>query len=40
VLSKDYMKVPVDQLGGIGSMLAMVSGKIVYAVGEYTAISQ
>ena len=31
VLSKDYMTVPVDQIGGIESLLTMVGGKIVYA---------
>lgn len=31
VLSKDYMTVPVDQVGGIESLLTMVGGKIVYA---------
>ena len=35
VLSKDYMTVPVDQIGSIESLLTMVDGKIVYAAGEY-----
>jgi len=35
VLSKDYMTVPVDQVGGIESLLTMVGGKIVYAAGPY-----
>jgi len=35
VLSNDYMTVPVDQIGGIESMLTMVNGKIVYAAGPY-----
>jgi predicted amidohydrolase YtcJ len=35
VLSKDYMTVPVDQIGGIESLLTMVGGKIVYAAGPY-----
>jgi predicted amidohydrolase YtcJ len=30
VLSKDYMTVPVDQIGSIESVLTMVGGKIVY----------
>jgi predicted amidohydrolase YtcJ len=30
VLSKDYMTVPVDQVGTIESLLTMVGGKIVY----------
>jgi predicted amidohydrolase YtcJ len=35
VLSKDYMTVPVDQVGGIESLLTMVGGKIVYADAPY-----
>jgi predicted amidohydrolase YtcJ len=35
VLSKDYMTVPVDQIGGIESLLTMVGGKIVYAAAPY-----
>jgi predicted amidohydrolase YtcJ len=35
VLSKDYMTVPVDQIGGIESLLTMVGGKTVYAAGPY-----
>jgi predicted amidohydrolase YtcJ len=37
VLSKDYMTVPVDQIGGIESLLTMVGGKVVYASGPYAA---
>jgi predicted amidohydrolase YtcJ len=37
VLSKDYMTVPVDQIGGIESVLTMVGGKVVYAAGPYKA---
>jgi predicted amidohydrolase YtcJ len=33
VLSKDYLTAPVDQVGGIESLLTMVGGKIVYAAG-------
>lgn len=33
VLTKDYMTVPVDQVGSLESMLTMVGGKIVYASG-------
>jgi len=33
VLSKDYMTVPVDQVGGIESLLTIVGGKAVYATG-------
>ncbi len=35
VLSKDYMTVPVDQIGGLESLLTMVGGKIVYAAAPY-----
>ena len=38
VLSKDYMTVPVDQIGGIESVLTMVGGRIVYAGGPYKAL--
>jgi predicted amidohydrolase YtcJ len=36
VLTKDYTTVPVDQVGGIESLLTMVGGKIVYAAGPFT----
>ncbi len=35
VLSKDYMTVPVDQVGGLESLLTMVGGQIVYASGAF-----
>ena len=35
VLSKDYMTVPVDQIGTIESLLTMVGGKTVYAAGPW-----
>jgi predicted amidohydrolase YtcJ len=35
VLSKDYLTVPVDQIGGIESLLTMVGGKIVYSASPY-----
>jgi len=35
VLSKDYMTAPVEQIGGIESLLTMVGGKIVYAAGPF-----
>ncbi|HEV2522066.1 MAG TPA: amidohydrolase [Candidatus Acidoferrales bacterium] len=40
VLSKDYMTVPPDQIGGIESLLTMVGGKIVYAAGPYARLEQ
>ena len=38
VLSKDYMTVPVDQIGSIESMLTMVGGNVVYAGGPFAAL--
>jgi predicted amidohydrolase YtcJ len=38
VLSKDYMTVPVDQVGGIESLLTMVDGRIVYAAGHFAGL--
>jgi predicted amidohydrolase YtcJ len=36
VLTKDYMTVPVEQVGGIESLLTMVEGKIVYGAGPFS----
>jgi predicted amidohydrolase YtcJ len=36
VLSKDYMTIPIDQIGTIESVLTMVGGKIVYAAPPYS----
>ncbi|HXP81542.1 MAG TPA: amidohydrolase [Verrucomicrobiae bacterium] len=38
VLSKDFMTVPLDQIGSIESLLTMVGGKIVYAAGAYAQL--
>lgn len=38
VLTKDYMSVPAEQIGGIESLLTMVGGKIVYAAGPYARL--
>lgn len=38
VLSKDYLTVPVDQIGTIESLLTMVGGKVVYAAGGYSRL--
>ena len=35
VLSRDYLTVPVDQIGGIESLLTMVGGQVVYAAGPF-----
>ena len=40
VLTKDYMTVPLSEIGGIESLLTMVGGKIVYAAGPYTRLEQ
>ena len=40
VLSKDYMTVPVDQIGGIESLLTFVGGKIVYASAPFAAAGE
>ena len=40
VLSKDYMTAPVEQIGGIESVLTMVGGKIVYAAGPYAKFEE
>jgi predicted amidohydrolase YtcJ len=34
VLSKDYLTVPVEEIGSIESLLTMVGGRIVHAAGE------
>jgi predicted amidohydrolase YtcJ len=33
LLSKDYLSVPVAEIGGIQSLLTMVGGRVVYADG-------
>ncbi|HUO32211.1 MAG TPA: amidohydrolase [Bryobacteraceae bacterium] len=35
VLSQDYMSAPVEEIGGIESLLTMVGGKVVYAAGPF-----
>lgn len=35
VLSKDYLTVPVEDIGGITSLLTMVGGRIVFAEGPF-----
>jgi predicted amidohydrolase YtcJ len=39
VLSKDYLNVPVGEIGGIESMLTMVGGRIVYAAKPYEMLA-
>src|SRR3989449_3909990 len=40
VLSRDYLSVPVEQIGGIVSLLTMVGGRIVHADGLYAALEE
>ena len=38
VLTSDYLTVPVDEIGGIRSLLTMVGGRIVYSAQPYAAL--
>jgi predicted amidohydrolase YtcJ len=40
VLSRDYLSVPIEQIGGTVSLLTMVGGRIVYADGPYAALEE
>jgi hypothetical protein len=40
VLTSDYLTVPVEQIGGIESVLTMVGGKVVYAAGPFAQTQQ
>ena len=40
VLTKDYMTVPVEQIGTIESQLTMVGGRIVYAAGPWAQLEE
>jgi len=40
VLSRDYMTVPVEEIGGLESLLTMVGGRIVYTAGPYARLDQ
>jgi len=40
VLSKDYLVVPVEEIGGIHSLLTMVGGRVVYAEGEFARFEE
>jgi predicted amidohydrolase YtcJ len=40
VLSKDYLTVATDEIGGIESLLTMVGGRIVYAAGPFAALEE
>jgi len=38
VLTRDYLTVPVDEIGGIRSLLTMVGGRVVYAAEPYARL--
>ena len=40
VLDRDYLSVPIEQIGGAVSLLTMVGGRIVYADGPYAALEE
>ncbi|HLF10032.1 MAG TPA: amidohydrolase [Gammaproteobacteria bacterium] len=40
VLSKDYLTVPVEEVGAIESLLTMVGGKVVYAAGDFAQLEE
>jgi predicted amidohydrolase YtcJ len=40
VLSQDYLGAPVDEIGGIHSLLTMVGGRVVYAEGPYAEFEE
>src|SRR5215470_169333 len=40
VLTKDYLTVPTDEIGGLESLLTMVGGRIVYAAGPYGSFEE
>jgi predicted amidohydrolase YtcJ len=40
VLTKDYLTVPTDEIGGLESLLTMVGGRIVYAAGPYAQLEE
>jgi len=40
VLGRDYLSVPIEQIGGTVSLLTMVGGRIVYADGPYAALEE
>jgi predicted amidohydrolase YtcJ len=40
VLTKDYLRVPTDEIGATESLLTMVGGRIVYAAGPYARFEE
>ncbi len=40
VLTKDYISVPVEEIGSIASLLTMVGGRVVFASGPFAALEE
>jgi predicted amidohydrolase YtcJ len=40
VLDRDYLGVPVDQIGHTVSLLTMVGGRIVYSIGPFASLEE
>jgi predicted amidohydrolase YtcJ len=40
VLTKDYLTVPAEEIGGIEALLTMVGGRVVYAAGPFAALEE
>ena len=40
VLDRDYLSVPIGEIGGTVSLLTMVGGRIVYAAGPFAALEE
>jgi len=40
VLTKDFVSIPTDEIGGIESLLTMVGGRIVYAAAPFAALEE
>jgi predicted amidohydrolase YtcJ len=40
VLDRDYLSVPIEEIGGTVALLTMVGGRIVYADGPYAALAE
>lgn len=40
VLDRDYLTVPVQEIGALHSLLTMVGGRVVYAEGDFRNFEQ
>ena len=40
VLTRDYLTMPTGEIGGTESLLTMVGGRIVYAVGPFAQFEE